>query len=712
MTHSQPALLGLRLSNLWGFCVRLLIPLLLLVLTCTSSHALIFYVSNSADTTNQTSLRGAIIAANAIGGNNIIILTNSVYALTIGGSDEDAGFTGDLDITNGNLTILGLANSNVIITATNLGDRVFQILPNAQLTLLDLIIADGIAPGYDEHFANGESGGAIYNQGTLFLENCIVTNNSSGGGNFLEGNGGGTGAGDGGGIYNSGLLTMFDCQVANNASGGGTDGSSGGNGGGIFNSGMCQLNNCVICSNAGGPGGGPEGNAFGFAGSGGSGGGIFNTSEMALNNCSVRGNFSGSGGNAGSASGLVGVGLPPGSRGGAGGDGAGIYSAGVLTLNSCTISGNSSSGGGNGYLGSYGGAGGKGGDGAGIYSTGTLALGTCTISGNTCGNGGEGGKGFAFLAWAGMGGAGGSGGNGGGIFNAGTMTLLASTVSKNTGGAGRAGANGSAGVLIMYEANTNNDTIIPIILSGADGIGGPGGNGGMGGIFSSSTGASMASVRNSLIALNSAAVGGVGGQTQTTNGVNMPVASGASGFPDLAGQFTSRGHNLIGQTNGCGSFTNGANYDLAGSTMAPLNPMLCPLTNNGGFTATLNLLPSSPAIDAGDDTVLNPPDNLTLDQRGQPRKSGAHVDIGAVEYNGLINGMVQPPVLKALQPSGSGFQFTFNAATQTSYSVFASTNLMNWTFLGSATETSPGWFYFEDSTVTNYPEQFYRVRQP
>lgn len=40
---------------------------------------------------------------------------------------------------------------------------------------------------------------------------------------------------------------------------------------------------------------------------------------------------------------------------------------------------------------------------------------------------------------------------------------------------------------------------------------------------------------------------------------------------------------------------------------------------------------TSPAIDAGDDAVTGPPDNLTTDQRGLPRLSGVHVDIGAYE---------------------------------------------------------------------------------
>jgi hypothetical protein len=143
-----------------------------------------------------------------------------------------------------------------------------------------------------------------------------------------------------------------------------------------------------------------------------------------------------------------------------------------------------------------------------------------------------------------------------------------------------------------------------------------------------------------------------------------------------------------------------------------LNPMLGPLTNNGGSIETMNLLPGSLAIDAGDDSVLNAPDNLTMDQRGAPRKSGAHVDIGALEYNGLINGVVQPPFLNNLQPSSAGFQFNFNGATQTAFSVLVSTNLSDWSVVGSATETSQGYYFFEDLQAANYPRRFYRICLP
>jgi len=54
-----------------------------------------------------------------------------------------------------------------------------------------------------------------------------------------------------------------------------------------------------------------------------------------------------------------------------------------------------------------------------------------------------------------------------------------------------------------------------------------------------------------------------------------------------------------------------------------------PLCTAAGIPAGCDA--ASPAIDAGDDSVTGPPDNLTTDQRGMSRLSGAHVDIGAYE---------------------------------------------------------------------------------
>ncbi len=66
-----------------------------------------------------------------------------------------------------------------------------------------------------------------------------------------------------------------------------------------------------------------------------------------------------------------------------------------------------------------------------------------------------------------------------------------------------------------------------------------------------------------------------------------------------------------------------------GTSDNPIDPRLAPLDFYGGPTQTLALLPDSPAIDAGDPTVLDT--DPTTDQRGFPRVSNGRADIGAFE---------------------------------------------------------------------------------
>jgi len=153
---------------------------------------------------------------------------------------------------------------------------------------------------------------------------------------------------------------------------------------------------------------------------------------------------------------------------------------------------------------------------------------------------------------------------------------------------------------------------------------------------------------------------------------------------------------------------------MAGSTNAPLNPLLGPLTNNGGPTLTMALLPGSPAIDAGDDGLLSAPYNLTTDQRGLPRKAGAHVDIGALEFQVPTS---TPIYLTSPAPLANGaLQLAFTNVPYSTSRVWASTDLSppssNWTVLGQAFEVAPGEFQFTDPQTTNNPQRFYRVSSP
>ncbi len=105
---------------------------------------------------------------------------------------------------------------------------------------------------------------------------------------------------------------------------------------------------------------------------------------------------------------------------------------------------------------------------------------------------------------------------------------------------------------------------------------------------------------------------------------------------DWYGGFYSEGHNLIDYVEDIEHIDGPATAD-----QYDVDPMLSYPLPNGGTTLTAMPLPDSPLIDAGDDSVLGPPLDLTTDQRGPgfPRKLGAHVDIGACEFEPFLTFM-------------------------------------------------------------------------
>ena len=141
---------------------------------------------------------------------------------------------------------------------------------------------------------------------------------------------------------------------------------------------------------------------------------------------------------------------------------------------------------------------------------------------------------------------------------------------------------------------------------------------------------------------------------------------------------------------------------------------LAPLSDYGGPTLTLSPLPGSPAVDTGSDTAAA---GIPSDQRGGPRISGDHVDIGAVELQLVTSPNPVEISNTARLPDGS-VQLAFTSAQQTSFRVFATTNLnqpfLDWPMIGFAAETPAlsGQFQFTDLQATNYTERYYRVRSP
>ncbi|HSC09647.1 MAG TPA: choice-of-anchor Q domain-containing protein [Rhodanobacteraceae bacterium] len=262
--------------------------------------------------------------------------------------------------------------------------------------------------------------------------------------------------------------------------------------------------------------------------------------------------------------------------------GGGIDNGGSLVLKNSIVEDNKTL-----HNGSIGGIAG------GIHSSGPLTISNSTISGNQSAYGGglyaEGKVTITNSTFSGN-----SATYGAAIYTEGsTMTLVNDTISGNASAGDGAGMFLDTGTIDLYSVTVAANE------ANADNSGGGGGAG----LYNVSASVSL---NNSILSGN-----------YYRSGLFLVQA-------DCAGTFTSSSKNLVAHP----SCTINGPYSEE-------TPLLGPLRDNGGPTATHALLPGSAGLDAGPcSDALGAP--LAIDQRGVPRPQGGACDIGAFELEDLI----------------------------------------------------------------------------
>lgn len=252
--------------------------------------------------------------------------------------------------------------------------------------------------------------------------------------------------------------------------------------------------------------------------------------------------------------------------------GGGIHSATInVTLTDVTITGNTAT--------SIVGGGGI------STQTQNLAITNATISGNMANSGPGGGIAYEFGST--------------------TTTLTNSTVSGNLA------AKDGGGIALIGSFSTLAVELESVTVTGNTADSDSSGTGDGGGIYRQADVGTLY-FRNTIVAGN------------VDSGGQAPDCSGGA-----SAELTSRGHNLVQNTAGCG---------IVGDTTGNItgqDPLLGPLQDNGGLTDTHALPPGSPAVDAGAGSCP------ATDQRGTDRPQGLGCDIGAYE---LVAAPPPPPV--------------------------------------------------------------------
>lgn len=279
--------------------------------------------------------------------------------------------------------------------------------------------------------------------------------------------------------------------------------------------------------------------------------------------------------------------------------------------------------------------------------------------------------------------------SGGGIFNFNTADIINSTI------AGNSVTTNGGGISTWFSLTLTNSTVVDNHAETG------------GGVFNLGT----LTTTNVTLSENAATTGGgvynsfvtpeMAGTFNYSNTIIANSTSGADCYND--GLINTNINNLVEN--------NAASPNQCGIPVLSEDPKLGLLKNNGGFTQTLELLPNSQAIDAGDDaTCTSDPVNNTS-QNGVTRPRGSHCDIGAYEHSSpfpdliITNVTISPTVPLPNQTFEISITIKNQGGTGSANTIFRDVyiNRDPSTLIDSATGCPPPGDFFRSDSYTSLP---------
>ncbi len=285
-----------------------------------------------------------------------------------------------------------------------------------------------------------------------------------------------------------------------------------------------------------------------------------------------------------------------------------------------------------------------------------------------------------------------TGSEAGAIETFGPITIRNSTISNNVGGRPSGACNNTAGGISVGTANVRA-AITNTTISGNSVTNDCNQN--AGGILMFDGDLTLIS---STVTLNSSSTGT---SAAVTNGgltpakvFNSIIAANVNNasIPDVLGEFTSQGFNLIGNVGAVGAFNLSSDqFGTGGSSLA--QPLLGPLQNNGGTTPTHAPQPGSPVIDQGNSF------GVTTDQRGvaKPINDLAIADVSGGNGGDIGAYEVSNPVIQV-----TGGPLTFPDTVVGAFSAEQTYTLNGSGLEGSITITAPAEFQVSKTSGANF----------